>query len=309
MFQLPEDEQQTKLAEASAAVLQANNKQQVAPLHPGVPATPLQIIFLALRMAGRINDQQSVSDSSADVDNAFSLLVMMLAQWAKARWLVFREQDSLALSTGAQSYTVGPSGDFNLATRPDKILDAYVRFGPAATQTVQGQFLTSQFAPGFAVDSSVTTFDPTQATDFPLRIVASREEYDGIAFKGLSGRPSYVFLDSNYPIGRVYVWPVPPLGAYEIHLIFKGELPVYGAMGNPLNLPPEYNEAIMFNLARRIVMLNGGEPSQSLSGMARAALQTVRVANVQMGSLQMPAAILPRRGGSYGLADLMHGTQ
>ena len=120
-------------ADRALQLIQAINQQQIAPIHAGVPDTAQQVIFLALRMAGRITDAQSVSDSSKDVDDAFSLLVMMLGQWQRKRWLVWNEQEVSLVSTGANFYTIGPGPGTNFVTaRPDKIHAAWCRLMPFA---------------------------------------------------------------------------------------------------------------------------------------------------------------------------------
>lgn len=50
----------------------------------------------------------------------------MLAQWSRKRWLVFHLVNTALTSTGAQSYSVGPGGDFDMP-RPDRLGAAYIR--------------------------------------------------------------------------------------------------------------------------------------------------------------------------------------
>ena len=116
-------------ATTALGLVQAINQHQTPPLHAGPPEIVIEALFLALRMAGRITDTQSVSDGSKDVADAFSLLVMMLGQWQRKRWLVWHEEDVALVSTGADFYTVGPGEDFDVA-RPDKIHAAKVILGP-----------------------------------------------------------------------------------------------------------------------------------------------------------------------------------
>ena len=302
-FGLEPSEPQEKMAARALASLQANNKQQVAPLHPGVPATPFQIIFLALRMAGRITDTQSVADNSADVDAAFSQLVMMLAQWSRERWLIFDEVDVFAPSTGALSYTIGPSCDFALPTRTDRIESAFVRLKPYSPPPVSiaGDFSSADFSgDDFLTDAPLPPPLAGNYVDYPLDVLDSREDYNLIGLKNLVSIPSCVFLDSGTPTGTVYIWPIPPAGQYEIHLSVKASLPVYGSLMDPLNVPAEYNEAMVTNLASRIMVLNGGSPSQALAGLARASLQTLRKANFQIGRLEMPSGLPGTTFGGFG---------
>jgi hypothetical protein len=93
--------------------------------------TPLDIIQLALKDAGAIGIGQT--PLTEDVNDSFQRLNWMVSTWARKRWLIWHLVDVAKVSTGAQSYTVGPGGDFNLASRPDKLHAAYVRFnfGPS----------------------------------------------------------------------------------------------------------------------------------------------------------------------------------
>src|SRR5689334_17457455 len=61
------------------------------------------------------------------ISRAFRLLQNLLAVWQSKRWLVYHLVDLSKVSTGAQSYTVGPGGDFDIAARPDRVEAAYVR--------------------------------------------------------------------------------------------------------------------------------------------------------------------------------------
>ena len=115
------------------------------------------IINLALKMAGVLGVGQTAS--AEDSNDALTLLNAMLAQWQRKRWLVYSLDDVSFAATGAQSYTVGTGQNINI-TRPDRIEAAFVRL-------VNG----------------------TQAVDYPLDLLGSREDYNNIALKGLSTFP------------------------------------------------------------------------------------------------------------------------
>lgn len=259
-------------AGAALQLFQSINAQQIVPVHAGVPTTCLQAIWLALRMAGRINDQQLVTDTSKDVDDAMSLLATMVAQWQRRRWLVWDEQETVLTSTGATSYTIGAGGAFNIA-RPDRISNAFVRLLPGSG---------------------------TLSVDIPLSIIEAKEDYIKIAVKQLQSLPTALWYDSAYPLGVLYFWPVPPAGAYELHVNIKVPLPTLTSTSSTLSgFPPEHIYALISNLACRIVVLSGGVPSPALAGEARAALNLLRMANTQIGTLAMPAPLGGRRGGDY----------
>ena len=252
-------------ADRALQLIQDIRQQQIAPIVAGVPATVRQACVLALRLAGRVNDQQRVSDTSADMNDAQSLLVMMLGQWQRKRWLVWNEAETSKVSTGSQWYSVGPGGDFNMP-RPDRIDGGFFRMKP---------------------------FAGPNPVDLPLAIIESKEDWGRITIKDLKSLPEALFYDSAFPMGRVTFYPVPPSGDYELHIFTKAQLPVYIALTDQLQVPPEYLDAIVNNLACR---LPGGSVGPLLLGQARASLETIRMANSQISTLKMPG-ILGGRGG------------
>lgn len=279
-FGIDDNKVQITNAAKSLAVIQANNKQFQPAINAGPVTTPLQVIFLALRMAGRITDQQGVASGSQDVADAFSLLVAMLGQWQQERWLVWGLVNTALPATGANSYTVGPGGDFSQG-RPTKIESAFIRLLPVAGNG--------------------------QTVDFPLEIISSYDDFNMITLKNLTTIPSAVFYDAAFPLGNLFVWPVPAAGSYEIHIAARADLPSYGSLSAPLGLPAEYNEALIANLACRINLLAGASTNPELSRLAAKTLRVLRKVNLQVPAMQMPAGI-PCHGWTTGGAPWWAGT-
>ena len=209
-----------------------------------------------------------------DITLAWSRLQMLLQEWQRKRWTVYHLLDFGKISTGATSYTVGPGGAFDTgsgSSRPTKIESAYVR------QLING---------GLPVD-------------FPLRVIASREEWSRIALKTLKSFPGQIFLDTGFPFGTLYPNPVPPAEQYELHCLFRAQLPTsFANTSVVLNLPYEYYSAILYNLALRVRAARGlgtygGDP---LPALARSALDTVKGTNVQVDELQIDVATSKGRG-------------
>ena len=301
IYSLPPVDLDVKLAVSALQAFNAINQQQIVPIHPGVPTGARQAVFLALRMAGRITDEQSVSDNSKDVDDAFSLLVMMLGQWQRKRWLIWNEQKLSRVSTGAKTYTIGPGMDFDTA-RPDKIHAAWCRImtpvKPIYLTDDHGNYiLDDQGNRITTTDNDFTTMSGPNAVDLKLTIIEAKEDWAAVTIKDLHSVPAAVFYDSAYPIGLIHFWPVPPANAYEMHLVVKATLPVPVSIDALLNLPPEYLDAVVNNLACRIIVLNGGQISPFLLGQARASLETIRMANSQIPLLSMPPFLSGHRGG------------
>jgi hypothetical protein len=231
--------------------------------------TPLDLITSALKKAGVVGVGQT--PEAEDTNDAFTDLNMMLGQWSRRRWLVYHLVDVAKVSTGATTYTVGPAGDFNVA-RPDRIERAYFRS-------------LQQAAPN--------------RPDYPLTVVTSMEDYSGIPLKSIVGFPQRVFLDTGFPLTTLYVWPIPTAGLYEIHLLLKADLPGFTTLTQDINLPPEYQEAILYNLAVRLAATYKQPLDPVVVAIAKASLNTVRNSNVQIPTLLMPNDLT--RGGVYNI--------
>jgi hypothetical protein len=196
----------------------------------------------------------------------------MIAQWNTQRWMTWDLLTLGYVSTGANSYTVGPAGNFSVAVRPDRIESAFQR-----------QLIAS----GLNVDT-------------PLEVIPSREEYNRLSLKGLVSFGQYVFLDSSYPTATLYLYPIPNASIYEIFISIKNAIPFYTIqnIGTALSIPPQYIAALKFNLAKRFRQAYGKglRPDMELNALARSSLDIVKQSNLQIPELVMPNALIKSSG-------------
>lgn len=230
--------------------------------------TPAELIALALVDAGIYGQGQTAS--AEDTNNAFKRLNWMLAEWSRKRWLVYHLIDVSFTTTGAESYTVGTGGNFN-TPRPDKIESAFAR----------------QLLP-----------DGQNQIDYPLQIIQAREDYNRIRLKTLGSWPSLVFYDSGYPLGTLYVWPVPSSGQFSVHISLKAPLTAFATLAEDIEFPPEYEAAIFYNLVIRLQAAFKVQLDPMVVALAKDALNVLRGSNTQIPTLRMPSAIL-NRGRAY----------
>lgn len=138
--------------------------------------------------------------------------------------------------------------------------------------------------------------------DYQMQILQSMEDYNSIGLKMLSSFPGAVFLDSQWPLGNLFCYPVPQATIYQIFVSVMEQLPTsFPTLATRLNLPHEYYAAILYNLALRLRLLYqvpsfSGDP---LVAMAKDSLAVLRGANTQIGRLQMPAELT--RSGIYNI--------
>lgn len=225
--------------------------------------TAQDIITLALKDSGVLGVGQT--PLAEDLNDGFTRLNMMLAQWQLKRWLIWHLLDVSVVSTGALNYTIGPSGNIAYAPqRPNRLEAAYIR------QIVQSQ--------------------PNQI-DYPMVMLESREDYSNIAIKQLGSFPSYCFYDSAFPLGKIYFWPVPEPTIYELHVLVKEILNQFTNLTTVFNLPLEYQPCIHYNLCRRFRVAYRMPADPEINALAVDALNVIRGANTQIPRLRMPADV------------------
>jgi hypothetical protein len=228
--------------------------------------TALDLITGAMDDAGIIGVGQT--PLAEDTNKALSRLNAMIAQWSRRRWLVYHLIDIVFTGTGALSYSIGPGGDISV-NRPDRIEAGYFR----------------QLA-GL----------PGNNVDYPLAILQSREDYNQIVLKTMASVPAYVFYDSDFPLGNIFIWPLPN-STYEMHLSVKPALQSFPTLDTAFVLPPEYEECIRLNLAVRLRVAYQLGPDAGLIALAKVALNTIKNTNAQIPLLQMPSDLV--RGNIY----------
>lgn len=225
------------------------------------------VLTQALKKAGILGGGQT--PLAEDINDALLDAQDLLSQWQVKRWLTWNLIDTFITSTGAVSYTIGTGQNFNIA-RPDRIEAAFFR--------------------------QLINTSPNQV-DQTLEIIPARETYNQIALKKLTSWPQYIFYDSSYPVGNVYVWPVPQASLFEIHLTLKVPFSTIANLSTNIVMPPEYIPAIKWNLALRLRESYQLPPSVALVKLAQESLDVIRGANVQVPLLQCDKTLI--RGGIY----------
>ncbi len=229
--------------------------------------TPQQLINLALKKIGVLAAGQT--PLADDITDAFAELNLMLAEWNSQRWMVYHLITQSIASTGAQSYTIGPGADINVPLRPNNIESAFFR------------------------QNNITPLSP----DYPLQIVAAREDYNRLRLKSLTAFPQYLFYDSDWPVGTLYPWPLMMGGLYTLFISYKDTLDSIQSTDMQINLPPQYYAAILYNLAARLRPSYQLPIDPTVAALAAASLNVVRGQNAQVRTLRMPGTLT--RGGVY----------
>jgi len=227
------------------------------------------IITLALKNAGVLGVGQTAL--AEDINDACAMLNDMIAQWQQRRYLVFHLVEHSVAADGSISYSIGPSGDINVVQRPAAINAAFAR------QTVNNV--------------------PNQI-DYPISILPSRETYSQISMKSLQSFPQWAWYDAATPLGLLYVYPVIT-NQFTIHVVFREQLQRVESLTDEIELPAEYREALLYNLALRLSAAYATPINPIVPRLAKAALETMRTVNAQVPTMSMPAFL--NKSGHYNI--------
>jgi len=237
------------------------------------PETGLTVVTDAFLMAGIVGQGQVVN--SFDLSLGLRRLNGLVSLWNTKRFMIFDLLDIGFTSDGRTTpYTVGPTGNYNVARRPDRIEKAFVR------QLVSG---------GLPVDT-------------PLTVWEAKEQYSLATLKkNFISYPRGVFLDTNWPLGNLSIYPWPNASIYQVFIILKDVLPIFDAQTLMSTLPGQYLECMKTNLARMLRQNYGKglKPDPELNMQAKSALNTVKDSNLQTPELQMPVGVVGR--GNYNI--------
>lgn len=112
--------------------------------------------------------------------------------------------------------------------------------------------------------------------DWPVKII-DEDRYRQIRMSTSStGTVEYLWYAPEYPLGVLYPWPQ---GGSTLYIDSLKPLTDPTALTDSVAFPPEYDEAIVFNLAVRMAPEFEKEPSITVHQIAAAALQRLETRN------------------------------
>ena len=154
--------------------------------------------------------------------------------------LYYIEQDTVTL-TGATSYTIGSGGVV------DTVRPAAIKGGTVSSGSIERV----------------------------LKII-DEARYRSLSNKSLSGVPEYLWYNPEYPLGLLYFYPLAS-GTAKIDSLNPLLEPT--AIGANVIFPPEYDEAIKWNLAVRLAPEFRTSVPVEVAALARATLDALQNRN------------------------------
>lgn len=219
----------------------------------------IDIITRSLRQMKVLGTGETPSDS--DAQDMLTALNEMLEAWANDRLLVYvNSRDTINLTTGVSTYTVGPSGG-TVTERPVQVSDA-----------------------------SYITYN---GVDYPVRIV-TQEEYNAFPKKDVQGIPFVLYPDMGMPDMTVYLY-LTPSANMTLNLLSQKVFTSFASLTTAVNFPPGYTQAIVASLSEIMAPEFGVALDPQIMKLASLTRKKLKRINTQVPVLDSPADIVKQR--------------
>ncbi len=211
-------------------------------------STVRDLINGSARLINIIQKNEVLDD--ADMNIAVDALNGMIDSWSNNRLLIYNIQPYEFTLTGAQTYTLGVGGDWNVPNRPIKIEQAYARLNPGTQQQL---------------DISMQSLTVNQ--------------YSSVSVKNMpSTFPFSYYDDGNYPLRNITLFPVPT-GPADIIIWLRQPLLDLTNIDAQVNYPPGYERAFRFNLAIEMAPEFGKEVDPLIIEKGNNAIANLEIVN------------------------------
>ena len=186
--------------------------------------------------------------SAGDQSNALAALNSMISSWSAAGLIVpYKTRENFTLITGSSGgvRTIGSSGNFN-TVRPLEITSAYIR------------------------DSN----DDDHYVDVDMTL----EDWSAMVDKTISTRPTRLCYLKEYPLGKI-LFNYLPDAAETLYLDSLKPITTFAATSTDYSFSPEYEEAMIYNLAIRLAPEEDAVISPAVVQIAKDSLSAIKKQN------------------------------
>jgi hypothetical protein len=223
---------------------------------------------MSLRKLGVIASSEALSSSEAK--DSLSSLNMMLSSWNTNNLTVLGKSfEEFTLIAGQNSYTLGTGGDFNTSV-PIKTDAAFIRFGSNA--------------------------------ELPMKIIDSKRWGEITTKSSQSTIPSKIYIDNNFPLQTVYLYPTPS-EAKTLILHNYRKISSLSSLTTELSFPDGYERAIVYNLAIELAPEYGKTVSMEIAKIASESLANIKRVNIKPREIGVDKALISSGGFDWRIGE------
>lgn len=180
--------------------------------------TANDIITRAMKSLGTLG--RTEVPSAQEASDGLTAFNALLESWSNEKLMSYVTLErSFPLVVGTQSYTIGSGGVIN-TQRPTDITQAFIR--------------------------------DANNLDYGMRIVP-RDVWNGIGNKNITSQiPQTLFYDSGYPLGTIYIFPIPLLN-YTCYYDSTTQQVTFADLTTSMSMPPGYERCFVMCLALELM--------------------------------------------------------
>lgn len=115
----------------------------------------------------------------------------------------------------------------------------------------------------------------SEGYDVPI-LIDSLFNYRMLSNKTTEGRPNTLAFDPTLDDITIYLWPEPNNMKELVYMIAKIPFQDFDSTSDDPDFPPEWSEALVYNIAIRLAAEYGRTPSQLVTAMALSSYETLK---------------------------------
>lgn len=140
--------------------------------------------------------------------------------------------------------------------------------------------------------SEVYLLDGNNVSYYLANITA--DEYARLVYKVAPGRPDRYYINFNEQTVVITFYPTP---AYtdQVHCMYQDRMQLFANASTVVNLPPGYEEALVYNLGLRLMPALGVPITQDIKDRAGWSKNVITQANTNIYMLQNPMPTMKKR--------------
>lgn len=238
------------------------------------------IIRSAFKLIGVLGESEA--GSAAMINDGLSRLNDLVDAWGAERLTIYTtDRNVYTLTSGQQTYTIGPGADFNQA-RPMWI--PYAGFISQVTQP-------------YPLETPLSIWTIQQWAGIPTKT--------GI----FTTIPEGIYYDGGFPLGKISFWPIFQTGgAGQVALYTPTALTGFNDLVTQHTFPPAYMRALRYNLAVELAPEFGRPIMPEVTKMAGDFLQKLKHENWTPDLLVCDGGVCQDDGGSWSTYNIYNDT-
>lgn len=255
--------------------------------------TVADLIKRSLRLIGVIASGEA--PSASDQQDALDAMNSMLDSFSNDGLVIPKyEREVFKLNAGQSSYTIGVGGNLNT----DRFM--------SVTKAKAGTLITNEIVTEIPAEneSDPPTIEISYSYDIdlemPVRILNIQEWADIQLKKMQSNFVQAIYTEGSFPLEKIHVWPVPQ---QESALVLYSHKPltIFEEPTDELNLPPGYEELIVYNLASRLGIEYGKQPNAKIDQIAIDSIAKIKRKNEQPLFMKSDVLGIESNNGRYNI--------